>query len=543
MPVVNPEKVVWYLESTLPNGEKVEGSAVAIRLQPIVKDANDRQRRDPGTARTYLLTCAHVLRGRSADGNNGFGKLVSEESIRAWMPGTGRNDEQAKRVRISAAIRRVDVDEIPVSMRSVPVDDWVVLELLDEYTSRAADALYASDFLETPPSPGRFRVVGYPAGAASHSHGVVTSTTTGPFAYKDSHLGLLRLVGTESAAGMSGGGVFLDICGEGQGEQRFVFCGLHRARQYDTLQLHSVSAGTVLKYFNSDAVPFELCREKPPEIGKPPAGPTGFWTRRSLLAAGPILAGSLLALYGIPRLLRKPAPTSAVVQIFDALTGDRIKRQFTVDDPNDPSRVSRTTDRFECEVPLDHLAQLDHVRVKCDLPGLYQETPKRNSETGQSLATSEDSTIHRLYLDRHEDFVGSISPDARRSTHLIDADIIKRRNENVLPPSEVVVVIDNRTDFRPDILFCPLFAFEEERLKLTDGGCFPIWGYDIMKLKKSEHHGVFDKPHVAAVFVSFEGQTAEFIGEGPLCSAPVLKITIEQRSSPVGKIEFLSKAH
>ncbi len=283
MSLSHPEKLVWYLEADLSSGRKTQGSAVAIRLHQFVKDRDEAKHKDPNSARTYLLTCAHVLRDRSADGKDSVGRIDLETSIRTWMPGTGRNDDQVKLAKISTAIRRIDANEIHHSKRDNPVDDWVVLEFVDDQVAQASDALYAADFSKSQPSSGTFQVVGYPGGAKSHERGIVTPTTTGPFVHRDTHLGLLRLVGAESAPGMSGGGVFLNTSGEQASEPKLRFCGLHRARQYDTLQLHAVSAQTILKYFDSDEVPYELCQKKPIE---PERRPKFQWTRRAVLAGG-----------------------------------------------------------------------------------------------------------------------------------------------------------------------------------------------------------------------------------------------------------------
>lgn len=261
--MVHPGKVVWYVEATSPKGGRVEGSAVAIRLQRMTPDDNGTMRGDPSTARTYLLTCAHVLRERSSDGVDGFGKLIPDKLIRAWMPETGRTDDQAKHVRLAKDIRPVDPREIPVSNRSNPLEDWIVLELLDDQSAQAAEGLLLSDFADAPSADGTFRVVGYPGGAASQQRGIVVPTSTGPFGYRDAHLGLLRLIGEQTAPGMSGGGVFEESVEQNSTKTQFLFSGLHRARQYDVLQLHSVSGPTILKYLKSDRLPIELCQEKP----------------------------------------------------------------------------------------------------------------------------------------------------------------------------------------------------------------------------------------------------------------------------------------
>ena len=61
-----PASTIWYLEASAPESLIVTyGSAVSVRLQE----------HKTKTIKTYLITCAHVLRGISRDGEKGVGNL------------------------------------------------------------------------------------------------------------------------------------------------------------------------------------------------------------------------------------------------------------------------------------------------------------------------------------------------------------------------------------------------------------------------------------------------------------------------------------
>jgi Trypsin-like peptidase domain len=537
MPLTRPDQVVWFVETTLPDGSKVEGSAVAVRLQRTAIGTSGIQEGDPNTEETFLLTCGHVLRGRSSEGIEGLGKLVSENDFRVWMPETAHNDDQAKQVRIVTEIRRVEMAEIASSQRDNPLDDWLVLELVDKHTAMASPALYASDFVEDQLTTGDYIAVGYPGGSASFQRGVVTPTITGPFRYRDTYLGLLRLVGTKTAAGMSGGGVFRNCSANSWRNRKYQFCGLHRAREFDTLQLHSISSLTIGEHFASDQIPFEICRNKSA------SNVSNERTRRLLFIGLAIIAILVTGFTIYPKPWRSVVAdhSNVIVRLFDADTHDRILRTFTLDDPDNQDTLYSAVDRFEVEVPPEALSKTGNLRVKCNPAGLYQESPDWNVNPASPAAKPLDPLIRPVFLHREDSFVDTIRPDANRHTRMSGKQIVEKRKENVIPPDQVTVIVDNRTSFKPDILFCPLFDdISEELLKFQGSGCFPIPGTKIGRRSKSEHREVFDGQHIAAVFVSFEGQDAEFIGEGSLCSFPYLIITIEQRNSPCGKIEFSS---
>ncbi|WP_020467599.1 trypsin-like serine peptidase [Singulisphaera acidiphila] len=189
---------------------------------------------DQEVPRTYLLTCAHVVRGTSKDRKPGFGPVLSQ--LRVWAPDTGYNDAQAKTAKIVMKIKpNLTLEEVIQAERSNASDDWVVLEIDDPQASTAAPAVreWADSDLT-----GDFRIYGYPGGTLSFSQGMVNPTRTpDSFSYRDEFQGVVRLLGDGTRPGISGGGVFR------KDDEKFV--GIHRAREDDTLRLNAVSVRTI----------------------------------------------------------------------------------------------------------------------------------------------------------------------------------------------------------------------------------------------------------------------------------------------------------
>lgn len=225
MALAYPANTIWYLEAASTDGvEKSQGSAVAIRLQ-----ATD----DPSTARTYLLTCAHVVRGTSADGKPGFGPALPR--IRAWPPDVGFNDRGAKATQLKSGIQGPLVTDVAVADRMNAADDWVVLEILDGQSSTAAPTV--REWATAEPTEA-VRICGYPGGDDSFPQGkVLPIMTPDTFPFRDEFHGALRLTGDGTRPGISGGGVFT--------ENSWQFVGIHRSREDRTLNLHAVSARTI----------------------------------------------------------------------------------------------------------------------------------------------------------------------------------------------------------------------------------------------------------------------------------------------------------
>jgi hypothetical protein len=225
MPLPYPENTIWYVEATSSKPGRSDGSAVAIRL----KKPGDQE-----IPRTYLLTCAHVVRGISKDRKPGFGPVLSQ--LLVWAPDTGYNIAQAKVAKIVKDIKPdLDLEDELSDEHSNASDDWVVLEVDDPQASTAAPAI--REWVDADLA-GDFRIYGYPGGDASFVQGKVTPTRTpDSFPFRDEFHGELILNGDGTRPGISGGGVFKEADRK--------FAGLHRARADDTLQVHAVSARTI----------------------------------------------------------------------------------------------------------------------------------------------------------------------------------------------------------------------------------------------------------------------------------------------------------
>jgi len=251
--MVYPENTIWLVRAFADDQPRTEGSAVAVRLQKIVK-ANGTERGGPATARTYLLTCAHVIRNESADGAKGCGPVLTD--IRAWRPGFGFDPQKPTKVKL--VINEPTAGDVPVGARFIGIDDWVVLAFEDDSAAKtfASVKLWVEGGLS-----GNFRLVGLPGGEASFDRGIVTPTQIVAIPYRDELKGELLLTGDESRSGMSGGGVFTE------GELRFA--GLHRGRMDEAYQLREVSAQHIR----------DRLREFGYEVAVPADEPTGWYKR------------------------------------------------------------------------------------------------------------------------------------------------------------------------------------------------------------------------------------------------------------------------
>lgn len=219
-----PRNTVWFIQAGT-DTEVSEGSAVAIRLRKI----------EPGdSAMTYLLTCAHVIRKKSADGKDGFGPIA--ELIRAWPPNTGFGVQEAKEV--EPFLLPLSKEELSKEERENAVEDWVVLKIRDSQS--ASSAPYATTWLTTSPSR-RVTIYGYPGGSQliNEGKGVVIPKKGITCSVEDGSNAILRLTGTKGRPGLSGGGVFTR--GGVITLWKLCFAGIHRSRYDPVLELQAVA--------------------------------------------------------------------------------------------------------------------------------------------------------------------------------------------------------------------------------------------------------------------------------------------------------------
>jgi vWA-MoxR associated protein C-terminal domain len=207
-----PKKYMWFVQST-GFGPAKEGSAVAIRLRKIGQ---------PQSAETFLLTCAHVVRGESKEGLSGYGDLLK---IQVWPPDVGFHPDEA----CVATVAFDMAQNLPQDSSNV-ADDWIVLKIAKAQAASAAMGVRnwggLSNFQHV-------RIHGY-IGRESLPNSKVIPTMTEQFPFRSESQGELCLHGDGTRPGISGGGLFTDGTGD--------FVGIHRARVDDILQLRAISA-------------------------------------------------------------------------------------------------------------------------------------------------------------------------------------------------------------------------------------------------------------------------------------------------------------
>lgn len=269
--MIFPESTIWYVQAKPKGCDPVEGSAVAIRLQKKISQDGNASGSDLKIGKIYLLTCAHVLRGRAsyhAEGDidgSGYGAIASD--IKVWPPGVGFNEAEAKTAIVCKELSAIDLGEIPYEKRGEHINDWVILEIKD-LNATQGDGI-TSDVWGKDTSPHflqglyseRYEIIGYPGGNESFMKGITKPTRSCSASYKDEEDGLLVLKGDETRPGMSGGGIFKIKSLFGQvlfgAEIRLV--GIHRGRNDGTMQLSGLSGDLIKAHIESDNVPYTIC--------------------------------------------------------------------------------------------------------------------------------------------------------------------------------------------------------------------------------------------------------------------------------------------
>lgn len=225
MPRNERSNSVWYLQasekehdpSNLPAGLVVNhGSAVAIRLQ----------KKDGYSARTYLLTCAHVLL-RTIDDRKKMGDKFLPV-IWAWPPECGLTRKMAHLLKVFYAPIGEDweIDSLK------PIHDWVVLEFIPP--DAAEGASHVCTWANTD-SERAYEVYGYKGGEFPRDI-VSSNKCEDSFTLQQEIDSIIHLEGDATRAGVSGGGVFCGdrICGE--------LAGIHRSRNDKKRNVCAISA-------------------------------------------------------------------------------------------------------------------------------------------------------------------------------------------------------------------------------------------------------------------------------------------------------------
>ncbi len=218
-----PENTVWYIEARpwsgtednpgfAPANPTSMGSGVVVTSIRITKTAEGDEQRE---ARSYILTCAHVVRDRSD---------CLLEDIICYPPGKGfiGTMENSRRSGTfeNARVRAASVSKYspckgepgprPDDLKNDPASDWVLLEI-DDPTFRhqpSVKALLREDELS---ADATLQVTGFPGGDITWTNGdMVSPATAEGFRLRgDSTPGILDYEGPEETrAGMSGCGIF-----------------------------------------------------------------------------------------------------------------------------------------------------------------------------------------------------------------------------------------------------------------------------------------------------------------------------------------------
>lgn len=247
MPLTYPENTIWYLEVRHGDDARSSGSAVAIRL---------RKEGEAESARTYLLTCAHVLRGKSADGRLGYGPPSTH--IRAWKPDSGFDASKGEDMRVFAHSNAYSAEDIPHDARNGVADDWVLLEFANASLSNNVDAVrtWPDDDL----ADGEYEIIGYPGGPP-FTDDIVRPVNLPTLQIQKESNGVLTSIGSNTRPGTSGGGIF-------HSESK-VFAGLHRSRIDSQLRIEGISARKIHQHLEErelSVVTFDSSTENDPTV-------------------------------------------------------------------------------------------------------------------------------------------------------------------------------------------------------------------------------------------------------------------------------------
>ena len=260
------KEVVWYVEarSTKDVNEAPRmGSAVAIELKLGSGD----------TTRKYLLSCAHIF--FCSKSNTWFPEIICQKHANGYShldyrkddcwPNHNDKNEGLFLARINNALSAKTIDEKgnSVDIQNQPGQDWVILEVLNEgfqelkvirsvfeiqprtwtlrksstSESESTDALPAAadDGIDSGGRKRKVWPVGYPYGKSSWKNGdlIECFISNNPLVCKRMSRSpqILMMQGSETRAGMSGGGLFTN---------KGSLAGLHRSSELDGLVKGSI---------------------------------------------------------------------------------------------------------------------------------------------------------------------------------------------------------------------------------------------------------------------------------------------------------------
>jgi hypothetical protein len=243
-----PENTVWYIEARPWSGTEdkpgfVPAKAVSMGSGVVVtfikvKSTGER------VPRSYILTCAHVVRNRD--------DLLLEDII-CYPPGKGfvATAENTRRSGEGVAKARAAVvsehspcqgnrDRRPDDLRNDPVSDWVLLKIGHPSFRNQPSVV---ELRENELSEDQlFEVVGFPGGALIWEDGDIVKATIArdfrPRAHAKS--GMIDYEGPEETRrGMSGGGIFDDAG---------ALVGIHRSNTDVVMKRGGIQSEVIVRY-------------------------------------------------------------------------------------------------------------------------------------------------------------------------------------------------------------------------------------------------------------------------------------------------------
>ncbi|MCP4363944.1 MAG: trypsin-like peptidase domain-containing protein [Planctomycetes bacterium] len=246
-----PENTIWYIEARPWSGTKEEpgfapakavsmGSGVVITF---IKLTSNGER----VPRSYMLTCAHVVRNRD--------DLLLEDVI-CYPPGKGfvgtaentrRSGEGVAKARAAVISKyspcKGERGSRPETMRSDPASDWVLLKIdYPSFRNQPSVQKLRKDDLS---ADQLFRVIGFPGGAGIWEDGdIVGATIVRDFRLRaHSKPGMIAYEGPEETRpGMSGCGIFDDAG---------ALVGIHRSNTDSVMKRGGIRAKAIARYLKN----------------------------------------------------------------------------------------------------------------------------------------------------------------------------------------------------------------------------------------------------------------------------------------------------
>ncbi|MCP4701346.1 MAG: trypsin-like peptidase domain-containing protein, partial [Gammaproteobacteria bacterium] len=253
MALTYPENTVWYIEARPWSGPEDKPGFAPVKAGPkgsgAVVTFTTVQPNGERKTRSYILTCAHVVRDSSD---------CLLEDIICYPPGKGFIGT-AENARKSGTFENANVQTASVSkyspcqgkrgsrpehLRNDPASDWVLLEIHDPAFRNQPSVKALHD--ENLSTDQTVQVIGFPGGDLDWKNGdIVTAATARDFRpCAGSEAGMFDYDGPEETRpGMSGGGIFDD---DG------ALVGIHRSNTDAVMKRGGIRADAIARRLRQD---------------------------------------------------------------------------------------------------------------------------------------------------------------------------------------------------------------------------------------------------------------------------------------------------